>query len=102
VGTEAKAEVISRRNEDGSIDVWAKGWHVKFPKDEGPITKKAPPPAGVSGELASGISVEPVGERIGVAVGDWMALVGEDEVTMNATRPKSRPSGAVRYRRAFQ
>ncbi len=68
--------MISRLGADGSVHVWVAGWEVVFPVEAGdPVLRRTAPPSDFAGAEAGEVRVARIEDRVGVRLGDRMALV---------------------------
>lgn len=91
-------EFVSRRNADGSLDVWVQGWRVRFPRDAEPEVEKSAPPAGLGEKADAGEVVGDVAGSPGVGFGDWIVVLRDGGPLIVPGRPE-KAAGSSIYRR---
>jgi hypothetical protein len=79
---------VSKKNPDGSVSVWIRGWVIRFPAEAGePVKERDGDPPTKSKEVA-GLRIGPVGDKVGVTFKGWVVLVplgGDPQVVRTRT-----------------
>jgi hypothetical protein len=86
-----------KRKDDGSVEVWLDGWHVRFPADGSkPSASKSAAPDPLPTSEETGVTVRSFGDAIYISHGAWIVGLRESDFTVTPSEPEE-DDGDRRY-----
>jgi hypothetical protein len=80
---------ILKRKDDGSVEVWVDGWHVRFPADDSkPSVSKSAAPDPPPSDEGTGVTVHSMGAVAYVSHGSWIVELRKSDFTVTSAEPK--------------
>jgi hypothetical protein len=90
-------KVVSQRKKNGTVEVWARGWIVRFPSgDKEPEVEGGEPPAGLS-ENSVDLKVTLSESATFVRHGSWVVELRKAQYTVTSSAPTEEDDGHVYY-----